>query len=244
MYRYSLNPTKHSTLEEKIAVCRSLCIPALELDGTVDGTAFHAMTNDQIEDARQLLIGAGVAVVLAQLNCDLNDDAAVRSWFRTAQWLGVENVLFPAPAEGETELTYLARLERPFAYAKSYGMGRLLTHSKEGLLATEEGLTQVVKSLDGAGVIVDPMLQAALGHSAYMDCCYKSRLKNAIFMIRATDGLNTGEAMLPGAGVAQVREFVSLMLARSFGGYFSVAPYGGYELPQIIDALRAELKRM
>lgn len=244
MYRYSLNPTEQKLLSDKISMCRRLYVPALELDGTINGVGFADLSCDQTEDARQELIDAGVVVILAALNCPTNDDAAVRKWFHNAHFLGVENVLMPAPLKNETMQDYVTRLEKPCAYAENYGMGSLLTHTKEGLLSTEAALTEAVKTVGNVRTIVDPKLQAAMGNSAYMHCFYASRLKNSIYLVRVNDGMKDGTEKLPGQGVSQLRELVSLMLARRFDGYFSVEPYSGYTMEEILTAFRKELKNM
>lgn len=244
MYRYSLNPTDQKFISDKISMCRKLCIPALELDGTINGVGFADLSCDQTEDTRQELIDAGVVVVLAALNCPAEDDAAVRNWFHNAHFLGVENVLMPPPFENETMQDYVTRLEKPCAYAENYGMGSFVTHTKEGLLSTEAALTEAVKTVGNVRTIVDPKLQAGMGNSAYMNCFYASRLKNAISMVRVNDGMKDGAEKLPGEGVSQLRELVSLMLARNFDGYFSVSPYGGYTMEEILTAFRKELKNM
>lgn len=249
MYRYSVKPACACTLEEKLAICKRLNITNLELGGRVDGVKIADMTPDQVENARAALIAAGVAPVSAKLSCCLCDDEAIRRWFQAAHFMGVEAVELPAPKDDD-EAAYIESLRNPCAYAESYGMGILLGCKAESFLADDAGLTRVVKALAPAKVeiILDPYYHVSRGSSVFWKGYYNSKLKNAVGMIRANDGTAAGEGYLPGQGAGDIRELMSLALARSYSGYFSIAAYPGYEdaekWEEVLAALRAELARM
>ncbi|MBE6928967.1 MAG: sugar phosphate isomerase/epimerase [Ruminococcaceae bacterium] len=249
MYRYSIKPACACTLAEKLALCKSLNITNLELGGCIDGVKLSDMTPDQVEDARAALIAAGVAPVSAKISCCLCDDEAIRRWFQAAHFLGVEAAELPSP-KTDDEAAYIESLRRPCAYAQSYGMQILLACKADTFLADDAGLTRVVKALAPAqvNVILDPYYHVSRGSSAFWKGYYASKLKNAVAVIRANDGLPTGEGKLPGEGSGDIRELMSLALARSFGGYFSIAAYPGFEdtgkWADVAAALRRELQNM
>ena len=127
MYHYSIAPHKTRLLADKIALCRALGVSNLELAGEIDGVPFDQLDHEALEDARQALILSGVRVVLATLSADLADDGAVRRFFKAAYQLHVESVLLPAPV-GEDLEAYVKACTPAARYARSYGMGLLVTN--------------------------------------------------------------------------------------------------------------------
>ena len=77
---------------------------------------------------------------------------------------------------------------------------------------------------------------------------YASKLKNRVRFLRLNDSLySTGEAMPLAGGNGEIKELISILLSRSFDGYFSVTPYRGRNVEHMLQTLteyRTLLKNM
>ena len=77
---------------------------------------------------------------------------------------------------------------------------------------------------------------------------YTSKLKNRIRFLRLNDSLySTGEPTRLAGGNGEIKELVSILLTRSFDGWFSVTPYRGNSveaMSQTLGEYRFLLKNM
>lgn len=75
---------------------------------------------------------------------------------------------------------------------------------------------------------------------------YNSRLKNDIAILRINDCLfKSKKYVLPGDGNGEVKEMASILLSRSFSGWFSIGPYGqGIKTEDVISRFKESLKGM
>lgn len=221
MYHYSIAPTVPA-FRDKLSVCKQLGVCHLELPGEIDGVPFDALTPAALEDSRILLIRAGVRIIISEVSCPLTDDAALRRFMNAAHLLHVESVRLPVPTCGDDE--YLRTAATVGKYAQSYGIGLLVSNDTGSFLSTDEGVTQAVRTLSAydCGAIFDV---AAYGKLVYpfFGALYKSHIKNLIRVVRVGDLNPDGSPATLGQGTCGLCECISLLLARSFDGYFSVS---------------------
>jgi|GEM_PF-2581844 len=221
MYHYSIAPK--TSFADDLKLCQALNVSNLESDGTLDGVLLSDLTPAVLEDTRETLISAGVRIVSAVLACDLTDDKALRRFFSAAHLLHIENVIAPAPVSDDLN-AYIALCETPAKYAQSYGIGFLIANDPTSVLKEEKNVAQVVKALEkyDCAAVFDTAAYQKTGAYPFFGALYSSHIKNKIRMIRVGD-LDREYKPVPLAhGICGVRECVSLLLARSFDGYFSL----------------------
>ena len=111
--------------------------------------------------------------------------------------------------------------------ARAYGIRILLENTADGPLSTDEGLEEVLAALapEDAGWILDPRAIVRQRRHPFFHDFTRSKRKNDIAVLRLRDGRFGDGAPTPLAqGDAEIRELVSILLARSFRGPFSIVP--------------------
>ncbi|MEA4823358.1 MAG: hypothetical protein VB111_04500 [Clostridiaceae bacterium] len=223
MYHYSIAPDLIPALSDKLALARTLCVTNLELPGTLDGIPFDKLSPAALEAARETLIDSGVRVVLATISADPADDDAIRRFFNAAYTLHVESVLLPVPVTDDIG-AYIAGFTPAARYAQCYGMGLLVSNDPASFLSTDAGVTQIVHAFDAydCGAVFDTVGYQKTGVYPFFGACYGSHIKNRIRVLRMGDLYTDGTPAPLNHGVCGLREVTSLLLARSFDGYFSI----------------------
>ena len=224
MYHISIAPDRVTSFADKLALCRALGIYSLELPGDIDGMPFSELSPAALEAAREALIDTGVRVVVSLVSADPADDAALRRFFNAAYELHVESVLLPMPAQDDAA-AYIAACRPAARLAQAYNMGLLVSNDTKTFLKTDDGVTEVLRGLADfdCGYVFDTVAYQKTGVYPFFGACYKSHSKNRIRVLRMGDLNAAGEAVPLDHGVCGLREVASLLLARSFDGYFSLA---------------------
>lgn len=249
MYHYSIRPETAKTLSEKIALCRSLGVTNLEIGGTINGKPVACLTPAETEEARKALILFGVRIVSIDLSCDVTDKQALRAFLRNAHFLHAEAVRLPKPEDGESTEAWSAKCDTAVRWTASYGMKPLAANDTKSVFKEEKEVASVVRGWKdfGCECVFDTADYGRTGIYPFFGACYSSHAKNSIRFLGVGDLDRDGKPVLPACGVCGFREVTSLLLARSFDGYFSVAekdiPKGkGWE--DMFNALRCELAQM
>ncbi len=245
MYHYSIAPDLIPTLSDKLALARALGVTNLELPGTLDGVPFDKLSPATLEAARETLIDSGLRVVLATISADPADDAAMRRFFNAAYTLHVESVLLPVPAAGDVD-AYIADFTPAARYARCYGMGLLVSNDPASFLSTDAGVTRVVRAFDAydCGAVFDAVSYQRTGVYPFFGACYGSHIKNRIRVLRMGDLYADNTPAPLTHGVCGLREVVSLLLARSFDGYFSIRQDASVALPDDWAVLLRDTRQM
>ena len=213
--RHSLLPD----LEPVLAAASTLGFGLVEI--SEDLSAVDAQT---LESCRRQLVLSRKRIALLDSPVPVADHDAYRYVLRHAALLGIDRVKVPTCGLSSPEpLREVCRMGR------AYGIRILLENEGEGPLSTEPGLSELLRSLgpESAGWILDPLGLVRQRLHPFFQVFYHSRLKNDIALLRIRDGrFEDGAATLPGQGDGEVKELVSILLARSFRGPFSFAPEG------------------
>lgn len=203
--------------EGKLRAARELGIHNLETGDAFDGVRLDAMTGAQLERVRGLLIDYGMRVVLLATDIPAADREALKRLFRNALQLNVEAVRLDPGAGADAD--FARRL------AESYAIALCVENGAEGPYPDEAKLLEAVRGL-GAKVVFNPLEIVKTERHPFFHAFYNSKIKNDIRFLRICDGLyRTHEPVRLGHGCAEVKELTSILLCRSFSGYFSFIPY-------------------
>ena len=218
------------TLEEQLRAACDLGIHNLELTDLIDGLYLDQMTGAELERVRSLLIDWNVRVVLLHTSIPAGDHERLKLLFRKALQLDVEAVQMDV-SEGD-DTAYAARL------AESYGMPLYVENQFGGTFCDETKLLKAVRER-GMKVIFNPLEFVKYDRHPFFHAFYNSKIKNDIGFLRINDGLFvTHEPMPLGHGCAEVKELTSILISRSFDGYFSFVSYR----PEMdLEAYRAQV---
>lgn len=239
MYHYSIAPNGTPDLQEKLKLCRALGVTNLEIPDQIDHVSFCDLNDEALENTRQQLIFSGVRIAVVSMVEIYQEDASIRRFFRAAHRLHVENILLPQPS-GDNLADYIDACRVIARYARSYGIGLLVTNFPKGCLRTDTDVTTVVHALDEAqcGTVFDVCAYLRGGIAPFFGACYYSHGKGNIRMIRIGD-LDRDHKDVPlNHGLCNMREVVSFYLSRSFDGYFSLKQ----EKPMVLSQWETLLK--
>ncbi len=243
MYNFSIEISDKiaSSFEEKLKTSSLLGINNIEIGDVVDGKALYSMTGEEIEVLRDLLIDYGKRIVLLTTTLSLSDKENLNLLFRKALTLNVKGIKI-IPEEND-DLTFVSKL------SKSYGIPLLFENCSKSFMNNENTVLELIKTIDNSSAIFNPFEYVCMQRHPFFHVYYSSKIKNYISFLRITDGLyNVHEPIMLYHGCAEVKELASIMLSRSFDGYFSFTPY----LPdmtleqykELIATFKKQLKNM
>ena len=243
MYNFSIEISDKLAkgFEEKLKVSSELGINNVEVSDEIDGVKLYEMTGEQHERIRDLLIDYGKRIVLLTTFLDVNDKKNLNLLFRRALVLNVRAIKV-IPKETD-DLEYVFKLSR------SYGIPLMFENNSKTHVNHEEVLQYLVSNGEGSGIIFNPFEFVCMQRHPFFHVYYSSHIKNKVSFLRITDGLyNEHTPIMLHHGCAEVKELVSIMLSRSFDGYFSFTPY----LPDMtleqykecISIFKQDLKKM
>lgn len=242
MYNFSVEISDKiaNDFESKLKASTNLGINNIEIVESIDSIPLHKMTGVQVERVRELLIDYGKRIVLFTSNLDVNDKESLNILFRRALTLNIKGIKI-IPKETD-DLTFVSKL------SQSYGIPLLIENNADSFINNETVLKDVICDKN-AYVIFNPFEIVRTQRHPFFHAYYTSKIKNCISFLRINDGLyNTHEPIMLYHGCAEVKELASIMLSRSFDGYFSFTPY----LPDMtieqykecIDTFKKQLKNM
>ena len=203
--------------EGKLRAAQSLGIHNMEAGDRFDGVRLDEMTGAELERIRSLLIDYNMRIVLLTTAIPASDREALNRLFRRALQLDVEAVKL-VPGKGEVA-AFARRL------ADSYSIALCVENAADGAYPDEVKLLEAVREL-GAQVIFNPLEIVRTERHPFFHAYYNSKIKNDIRFLRICDGLYREHTPVRlGHGCAEVKELTSIMMCRSYKGYFSFIPY-------------------
>lgn len=215
-------------LEHKINVCSELLLSHMEIDDKLGGKSLTVMNGEELETVRSLLIRNHKRIVLINGTEPVTDFDYYRKLFARAFLLHADNVRVRADVFGTSQEDIAAAIGKLCPVAKSYGIGLLIENDALSPLADDRSMTVLFKQIrtEQTGVIFNPLEHAKKRVHPFFHVFYNSKLKGDIRFLRVNDGLFVdGTAALPGEGNAELKELASILLSRSYKGYFSFTPY-------------------
>ncbi len=220
MYNFSIEISDKiaKCFEEKLKISSELGINNIETNENINGKALYDMTGEEIEIIRDLLIDYGKRIVLLTTSLDMSDKQKLNLLFRKALTLNVKGIKI-IPKEND-DLSYVNKL------SASYSIPLLIENNSKSFVNNENTMLDLIKDSEKAGVIFNPFEFVCMQRHPFLHVYYSSKIKNKITFLRITDGLyNAHEPIMLYHGCAEVKELASIMLSRSFDGYFSFTPY-------------------
>ena len=251
MYKFSLAPSDHLApgFEEKLIVCHQARCAYVELSDILDQVFIGDMDGDTIETMRNLLIDYGKTISLITYTGKITDRERFRALLRNAHLLGAKAIKVTCE-EYEAVGDAAADIRECALDAKCYGIRLCVENKHDSILARNKDMEQLVKQAgENVYTIFNPLCYAYMRAHPFFHEFYGSKLKNNIAVLRINDGLFCErKPALPGQGNAEIKELASILLSRSFDGFFSFTDYFGRmsreELLAYIKAFKSLLKQM
>ncbi len=226
MYHISLDlvPFQDENLSEKLAIADEMGINIIELCDTFDGKKVWELSGDEIEDIRNALIDHHKRIVLISTSLPLNRIEDYKKLFRAIHLLNVEHIKLPLPQD-EIEINYWREIAK---ISDHYGIQPLFENKAHSMAEDDESMTSFFKKVKEfqTGVIYNPLEFVKMGRHPFFHMFYTSKLKNYISFMRLNDGLYSSlEPKHLCEGNGEIKELISILLCRSYPGYFSLTPY-------------------
>ena len=251
MYQFSLAPSDFlaAGFADKLALCEKARCGYVEISDCMETVFVGDMDGETIESMRNLLIDYGKIISLITYTGKIADQPRFRKLLRNAHLLGAKAIKVSCE-EYETFEAALADLTECAQDAKCYGIRLCVENRHDSVLARNKDMELLVK---GAGenvyTIFNPLCYAYMRAHPFFHEFYNSKLKNNITFLRVNDGLFCErKPALPGQGNAEIKELASILLSRSFAGYFSFTDYFGQmseaALLEYISVFKKLLKQM
>lgn len=220
MYNFSIYipDSIAESFEDKMKTANKLCIYNIETGDVFDNTPLYSMGGEQTEIIRSLCIEHMTRIVLISTSLDVNDRENINLLFRKAMVLNVKGIrITPKP---EDDLTYIRNV------AKSYSIKLYIENKASGHIKDENVMFDYVKDNNVTRLIFNPLEIVFTQRHPFFHSYYASKIKNHIDFLRINDGLYTENKPIELAnGCAEIKELASIMLSRSYDGYFSFTPY-------------------
>ena len=251
MYKFSLAPSEALApgFEDKLALCDLTRCAYVELSDGIDNTFLGDMDGNAIEDMRCLLIDYGKTISLVTYTGKIKDREPFRKLLRNAHLLGVKAIKVSID-DYDTVQNAVADVAECAKDAGCYGIRLCVENKQDSILSRNKDMEALVKGVgDNVYTVFNPLCYAYMRAHPFFHEFYGSKLKNNISFLRVNDGLFCEhKPMLPGQGNAEIKELASILLSRSFDGYFSFTDYLGQgnreELVSYIAAFKRLLKQM
>ena len=251
MYKFSLAPSDVLApgFEEKLSLCNETCCAYVELCDMVENQFLGDLDGDAVETMRNLLIDYGKVISLLTYTGKLSDRERFQSLLRNAHLLGVKAIKVCCDGYDAIEAA-AADLSECAQDAMCYGIRLCVENCHDSLLSRNKDMELLVKAAgENVCTIFNPLSYAYMRAHPFFHEFYGSKLKNNITFLRVNDGLFCERRPeLPGKGNAEIKELASILLSRSFDGYFSFADYFGQmsreELKNYISTFKTLLKQM
>lgn len=251
MYKFSIAPSDSLApgFEEKLALCDRTGCAYVEISDMIDQAFLGCLDGDAIETMRYLLIDYGKTISLITYTGKISDRERFRALLRNAHLLGAKAIKVSCDDCGTVEdaLTDIIECAQD---AKCYGICLCVENRHDSMLSRNKDMEALVKKAgENVCTIFNPLSYAYMRAHPFFHEFYGSKLKNHIMFLRVNDGLFCERRpMLPGQGNAEIKELASILLSRSYEGFFSFTDYFGQmseaDLLQYIKTFKTLLKQM
>ncbi len=239
MYNFSIKPLDNLSFADKLSLLYDLRITNLELYDNIDGVKFSDMSGAQIQAAREALIDSNIKLICA--DAAFGDELKLTARNLLALGCKYIKICVPETASGDEINTYI---KSQSVIAASFGISIVIENNAKTALSFDENITNIIKDTT-AQMIFNPYEFVRLQRHPFFHMFYSSKLKNRIIMLRANDGLYSTMQRMPLAhGNSEIKETASILLARSFDGYFSFVQFEDEDIKRWIADFKELLKAM
>lgn len=242
-------------LDQKIRLCSELQISNMELNDELEGKSIADWSGEEVEYGRNQLIANHKKIVLLNGSRPVTDYDYYKKLLTKALLLQVEHVKVTirgtgdaaeegARADGGGEVggepsrsagssadpgeAEIEALRKLVTAARVQGIGLVVENDSLSCLSDDRKLTALYNRIkdENTAVVYNPLEFVRVKAHPFFHAFYNSKLKGKIRFLRINDGLFAdGRLVLPGEGNAEVKELASILLKRSYKGYFSFTPY-------------------
>lgn len=235
MYKFSIKLSDYNT--------DSCGISNIDVKDGFFGMSLADMDGNCVQDSRDWLVRQMKRVVLYTVAIPLDDyDAYVRA-LHNARALGVEAVKICACVLGDCSQAQLDKLDKILKVAKAVNMP-IAFEPKACYPSFTIDVYMKLRS-EITRLVFNPSEYVKQNLNPFLTVLYKSKIKDDIYMLRVNDRLYDGDYVMPEKGNSEIKECASILLARSFNGYFSFTPYlDKVQYSEIIDAFLFTLTQM
>lgn len=235
MYRLCCDISQFASrsLEEGLAAADALRINDIILSD-FGGKPLEACSGAEVEDIRCALIDSNKTIVQLNTTLPLSDLETFNILLQKAHLLNVKNIRI-LPSEDPALLTECAKM------ADAWNIGLVLQNAPETFFRDDASMTALMRALpENIAVSFDPAGFVALAKHPFFHVFYGSKLKNRVRFLLLQDTLYTGGAPMPlGGGNGEIKELISILLSRSYDGWFCITPY----LDSTVDGMQRTLQQ-
>ncbi len=209
-------------------------IANLELCDGVFGKPLYLLSGEETEEIRNALIAKRQRIVLYSVDMPLQNTGDYVAFFRRAHLLGIENVKLTTPFTGADKES----LDAVIDMARGMGIRLLFEPTKENGM-TFDSYREL--RTPATGLFLNPMEFVRQDRMPFRGNFYKAKVKDDVRFVRMVDGIMGTDTVVPlEEGNSEVKECLSVLLARSFDGYVSI----GTEYAADMEDHFARLARM
>ena len=212
----------------KIQLCNKLLLGNMEISDKLEGEYVADIKGEQLDALRKLLITNNKKLVLLNSTRPVEEFEYFKELFRKAYILGVENVNVTIDLEDEDKEMFSHNFKKICRVAQTYGIEVLIENRATSFLSNDKAIASFYDNIktQNTGLIFNPLEYVKLKSHPFFHEFYNSKLKDDIIFLRVNDGLFVnGKPALPAQGNGEIKELASILLSRSFKGYFSFTPY-------------------
>ncbi len=191
-------------------------IDNLELCDGVFGKPLYLLNGEETEEIRNLLITKRQRIVLYTVDMPLSGLSDFAAFFRRAHLLDIENIklITPFTAADKENLDAVADM------ARGMGMRLLFEPTKENGM-TFDSYREICSPY--TGLYLNPMEFVRQDRMPFRGNFYKAKVKDDVRFVRMIDGIMGTDTVVPlEEGNSEVKECLSVLLARGYDGYVSI----------------------
>lgn len=243
MFNYSIDISKicKTNLKRGFEYATDVGINNIEIGEKLSGSNLWELSGAELEAIRDAFIDSGKKIVLITLESAL-DFESKKKFFRAAHLLMAENIKVKISDDMEA----ISSNKETFKIASSFGIRPLIENNAQSILKTDIDMLNFWSKNEGyeLGFIYNPFEFVKLSHHPFFHMFYTSHLKNDIVFLRLNDGLYSGDMTPLANGNCEIKELISILIARTYKGYFSIGDYRAAGLKATIDEFKKIAKSL
>ncbi|MBQ9545185.1 MAG: hypothetical protein IJV00_08675 [Clostridia bacterium] len=218
MFNFSVKAPEELGFGEALEFADRLRINNVEVPDIFWGKSFYGLNGEETEKIRDMLIESQKKIVLLETGLSPEREDEWKALFRRALTVGVGGIAFDLKENEDPEFLCLL--------SKNYSIPLYVKNRAGSFIEDEKRMREITEKYPQIRLIFDPYEFVCTQRHPFFHVYYESRIKDRIDFLRINDGLyKTHERVLLHSGCAEIKELASILLSRSFSGYFSFAPY-------------------